>query len=95
LHQLANEKKNLMAVHSRVPSEVFVSLGGFKNMYPLVQNVIKSNLYQINCCKPGEILKWLFIILGTLMHTEPAHINNLFASRNLLITLKFVLLKVA
>jgi hypothetical protein len=94
LHQLANKKRSLMAVHSRIPSEVFVSIGGFKNMYPLVQNVIKSNLYKLNCCKPGEILKWLFIILGSLLHSEPAHISNLFKSRNLLMMLKFVLLKV-
>ena len=94
LHQLANQKKNLAAVHSRIPSEVFVSIGGFKNMYPLVENVIKSNLYRLNCCKPGEILKWVFIILNSLLHSEPAHVNFNFRSRNLLMTLKFILLKV-
>jgi hypothetical protein len=29
-----------------------------------------------------------------LLHSEPAHINNLFRQRNLLTMLKFVLLKV-
>jgi hypothetical protein len=31
-----------------MPSEVFKCLGGFKNLYPLVDNILNSNLSQLS-----------------------------------------------
>ena len=74
LHTLAVQQKVLTAIHQRSPAEIFTCLGGLKNLYPLVDNVIKSNLVSLNQTKPGLILTWFFIILNTLLHTDPAHI---------------------
>jgi hypothetical protein len=57
-----------------MPAEVFMCLGGFKNLYPLVDNILNSNLSQLSQLKPGLVLSWVFEILNTLLHTEPAHI---------------------
>lgn len=92
LHTLAVQQKVLTAIHQRSPAEIFTCLGGLKNLYPLVDNVIKSNLVSLNQTKPGLILTWFFIILNTLLHTDPAHIQTMFKSRNLLMTLKHILL---
>ena len=74
LHNLATQQRVLCAMHQRQPAEVFTLLGGFKNLYPLVDNVIKSNLGQLGQLNPGQILAWVFVILNTLLHTDPAHI---------------------
>jgi hypothetical protein len=75
-----------------MPSEVFTCLGGFKNFYPLVDNVIKSNLSSLCLIKPSQILQWVFIILNTLLHSEPTHIASFVKSRNLMMILKLILL---
>jgi hypothetical protein len=76
-----------------MPAEVFMCLGGFKNLYPLVDNILNSNLSQLCQLKPGLVLSWVFEILNTLLHTEPAHIHSLVKSKNLLMTLKMILLE--
>lgn len=38
------------------------------------------------------MLSWVFVILNTLLHSEPAHIANIVKNRNLLMTLKLILL---
>ena len=75
-------------------SDVFVNLGGFKNLYPLVESVIESNLIKLDKLKPGKILSWVFVLLNSLMHAEPTHINKIFKTRNLLMILKFILLRI-
>ena len=93
LHTLAYQQRVLTSVHARMPAEVFMCLGGFKNLYPLVDNVLNSNLSQLDPLKPGLILSWVFEILNTLLHTEPAHICSLVKTKNLLMTLKMMLLE--
>jgi len=43
-HHLMNQMGSLMAVKSYKAMDVFEGLGGFKNMYPLVNYIVKSNL---------------------------------------------------
>jgi hypothetical protein len=92
LHTLAVQQKVLGAVHQRIPAEIFTCLGGFKNIYPLVDNVVKSNLADLGQLKPGLIMSWVFILLNTMLHTDPAHIQTMVKSRNLMMTLKHILL---
>lgn len=85
----------MCAVHSKRPSEVLVGLGGFKQMYPLVESIVKSNLTSsMGVNAPGLLLKWVFIILNTYLECEPAHIKDLFETKNLIQVLRYVLLRI-
>jgi pyruvate/2-oxoglutarate/acetoin dehydrogenase E1 component len=55
IHSTAAQAGHLSAVHSVSPSKIFVSFGGFKNILPLVEKVLKSNLrdLSVNRTKPG------------------------------------------
>jgi len=91
---MANQQGYLFAVHSKRPSEVFVGLGGFKLIYPLVERVVKSNLVTLGRSKPAAILSMVFLLLRTLAHCEPQHIKSLFRKRNLIPLLRFCLLRI-
>ena len=45
---MLNKHDYITAVHSRRTSEVFVAIGGFKNMYPIIAKIFKSNLKDVN-----------------------------------------------
>lgn len=42
--------------------------------------------------KPGQILSWVFVVLNTLLHANPDHIDTLVQKRNLMMTLKLIML---
>jgi hypothetical protein len=69
IHSKAVQAGHLCAVHSVSPSKIFVSFGGYRNIFPLVDKVAKSNLrdLSVNRTKPGQILKWVFRILNTML----------------------------
>lgn len=46
-HQILNKLGYLCAVHIRQPTEVFVSIGGFRNMYPFVTKILSSNILDL------------------------------------------------
>ena len=70
-----NKMGNLMAVKSYKVAEVFEGLGGFKNMYPLVHYIGKSNLRETyGATKPWQLLSKMFEILESLLMERPEHI---------------------
>ena len=67
---------SLMAIKSYKVAEVFEGLGGFKNMYPLVHYIGKSNLKEsYGATKPGQLLSKIFEILESLLLERPEHIQ--------------------
>ena len=75
LHYLLWKSGHLSAVHSRLPCEVFESIGGFKNLYPVIYKICKSNLNDLGRDKSARLLSLVFKVLETLMHGYPDHIN--------------------
>lgn len=81
-------------MHCRKASDVFVAIGGFKNLYPLVGKVVKSNLLELGRGKPGHIFSLFFKILGSFLNQEPEHMMNLMDNRNLIGLLRYCMLKI-
>ena len=94
MHSICVQQGNLVAVHSKLPSEVIVGLGGFKNMYPLVHFITSSNLLEVGRSKPGQLLSMILVILNSLLHEEPIHLKNLVKKRNLFDLIKYCLYKI-
>jgi len=93
-HQVLNKHGYICAVHSRKTSEVFVGMGGFKNMYPLIGKILKSNIIELGRGKPGHLFCLIFRILNSFINLEPAHIENLMRKRNLIGLLKYSIFKI-
>jgi hypothetical protein len=81
-------------VHHRKPSEVFVGIGGFKNMYPLIGKLVKSNLLSLDKQKPGHIFSLIFKLLSTFINLEPQHMEDLMLKRNLIDFLQYFIIKI-
>lgn len=70
-----NQIGALTAVKSYRFAEVFEGLGGFKNMYPLMHFIMKSNMKEdLGVNKPGQLLSKIFEILESLVLERPQHI---------------------
>lgn len=93
-HQILNKHGFICAVHSRKASEVFVGIGGFKNVYPLVDKIVKSNLNELSRSKCGHLLANIFKLLASFLNQEPSHMETLMVHRNLIPLLKYCLLKI-
>ena len=63
-------------------------------MYPVVDYITKSNLFEVGRTKPGQLLSLLFVILNSFLHEEPTHLINLVKKRNLFDLLKYCLYKI-
>ena len=75
MHQLLVQFGSLCAIKVNRFVEVFEGLGGFKNMYPLVNHVAKSNLKEdFGAAKAGKLLSKIFQILEALLLERPEHV---------------------
>jgi hypothetical protein len=75
---------SLSAIKAYRAVEVFEGLGGWKNMYPLVHKIIKSNLKEdFGAAKAGKLLSKVFQILESLLLERPEHIQTIMNQRNL------------
>ena len=65
-HQILNKLGYLSAVHIRQPSDVFVCIGGFKNMYPFVSKITGSNILDLEGGrrKAGTVFGYAFRVLN-------------------------------
>jgi len=77
MHSLYNQAGSLCIVHNKPPVEILVNLGGFKNMYPLVEKVLDSNLYELGSHAPGRILKIFFQILRAFLNQYPSNVDQM------------------
>ena len=85
----------LMALKTYRAAVVFEGLGGFKNIYPLVHLISKSNLREdFGPKKPGQLLSKTFEILESFLAELPGHIQNLMNQRNLFGLLRHCLNKI-
>ena len=95
VHQLMVQLGCLMALKTYRAAVVFEGLGGFKNIYPLVHLISKSNLREdFGPKKPGQLLGKTFEILESFLAELPGHIQNLMNQRNLFGLLRHCLHKI-
>ena len=93
-HQLLQKQGYICALHQCRTSSVFVGIGGFKNMAPIIYKVLKSNLRDLGEDKAGRIFSYVFRVLSSLINLEPAHVETLMRSRNLINMLKYGIYKI-
>ena len=92
VHQLMVQQGALTAVKAYRAADVFEGLGGFKNVYPLVHFITKSNLKEdYGAGKPAQLLGKTVEILESLLQERPGHIQSLMNQRNLFGLLRYAL----
>lgn len=83
VHSLLVQLGSISAIRAFRAVEVFEGLGGFKNMYPLIVNIAKSNLKDdFGAARCGFLLGKIFQVLETLLLERPEHIQTLMNQRN-------------
>lgn len=68
IHNTLHKLGYFTAVHHKRTSDVLVGLGGFTNMYPLIEKVLKSNLAELGKEKPSNIFAFVFKILLSFLN---------------------------
>ena len=63
----------MSAAHFTTPSEVFEGIGGFKNMYPVIYKIYKSNLKDHG----QKILSIVVRIFQAHVDSNPGHLKQL------------------
>ena len=63
-------------------------------MAPIIYKVLKSNLRDLGEDKAGRIFSYVFRVLSSLINLEPAHVETLMRSRNLINMLKYGIYKI-